>query len=129
MHSVGSALTGPTLKMLRLILDYGDICSSRSLVLLPLVRWAFVGRPTVNQYLSLMHSITIDLPSVIKTFDFSVFAANALTAPPYILQCFTSILFVQHSDKIRERGLHGAFGGKHNAITSISWTGQIAENV
>ncbi|KAE9403454.1 MFS general substrate transporter [Gymnopus androsaceus JB14] len=37
------------------------------------------------------------LPSIIKTFDFSVFTANALTAPPYIYN-------------VRERGLHGAFG-------------------
>ena len=55
----------------------------------------------------------VDLPSVIKTFDFSVFVANALTAPPYILQCITTVLFIWHSDKIRERGFHGAFGGKH----------------
>ncbi|KAJ3727399.1 MFS general substrate transporter [Lentinula raphanica] len=50
------------------------------------------------------------LPSVIKTFNFSVFVANALTAPPYILQCCTSVLFIWHSDKVRERGFHGAFG-------------------
>jgi len=50
------------------------------------------------------------LPSIIKTFDFSVFTANALTAPPYILQCCTTVLFIRHSDKVRERGLHGAFG-------------------
>ncbi|KAJ3848022.1 MFS general substrate transporter [Lentinula lateritia] len=50
------------------------------------------------------------LPSVIKTFDFSIFVANALTAPPYILQCCTTVLFIWHSDRIRERGFHGAFG-------------------
>ncbi|KAE9385197.1 MFS general substrate transporter [Gymnopus androsaceus JB14] len=50
------------------------------------------------------------LPSVIKTFDFSIFVANALTAPPYVLQCITTVLFIRHSDKIRERGFHGAFG-------------------
>ncbi|KAJ3831494.1 MFS general substrate transporter [Lentinula raphanica] len=50
------------------------------------------------------------LPSVIKTFNFSVFVANALTAPPYILQCCTSVLFIWHSDKVRERGFHGVFG-------------------
>ncbi|PBK88162.1 MFS general substrate transporter [Armillaria gallica] len=38
------------------------------------------------------------LPTVIKSFHFDVFIANALTAPPY------------HSDRFRERGLHGAFG-------------------
>ncbi|KAJ3806460.1 MFS general substrate transporter [Lentinula aff. lateritia] len=50
------------------------------------------------------------LPSVIKTFDFSIFVANALTAPPYILQCCMTVLFIWHSDRIRERGFHGAFG-------------------
>ncbi|KAJ4463468.1 MFS general substrate transporter [Lentinula lateritia] len=50
------------------------------------------------------------LPSVIKTFDFSIFVANALTAPPYILQCCTTVLFIWHSDRIGERGFHGAFG-------------------
>ncbi|KAJ3861460.1 MFS general substrate transporter [Lentinula novae-zelandiae] len=50
------------------------------------------------------------LPSVIKTFNFSIFVANALTAPPYILQCCTTVLFIWHSDRIGERGFHGAFG-------------------
>ncbi|KAJ4480827.1 major facilitator superfamily domain-containing protein [Lentinula aciculospora] len=54
--------------------------------------------------------LAVYLPSVIKTFDFSVFAANALTAPPYILQCCTMVLCIWHSDRIRERGFHGAFG-------------------
>ncbi|KAJ4463463.1 MFS general substrate transporter [Lentinula lateritia] len=54
--------------------------------------------------------LNVYLPSVIKTFNFSVFAANALTAPPYILQCCTMVLCIWHSDRIRERGFHGAFG-------------------
>lgn len=62
---------------------------------------------------SVLHCHWIDLPSVIKTFDFSIFVANALTAPPYVLQCITTVLFIWHSDKIRERGFHGAFGGKY----------------
>ncbi|KAJ3982593.1 MFS general substrate transporter [Lentinula detonsa] len=37
--------------------------------------------------------LSVYLPSVIKTFDFSIFVANALTAPP-----------------VGERGFHGAFG-------------------
>ncbi|KIK66417.1 hypothetical protein GYMLUDRAFT_193056 [Collybiopsis luxurians FD-317 M1] len=53
--------------------------------------------------------LQIYLPSVIKSFDFSVFAANALTAPPYVLQCCTTVLVIWHSDKVRERGFHGAF--------------------
>ncbi|KAL0952593.1 hypothetical protein HGRIS_006848 [Hohenbuehelia grisea] len=50
------------------------------------------------------------LPTVIKTFHFNVFVANALTAPPYLLQCFNTVLFIWHSDRTRERGFHGAFG-------------------
>ncbi|PPQ99394.1 hypothetical protein CVT24_005377 [Panaeolus cyanescens] len=50
------------------------------------------------------------LPTVIKSFDFSVSAANALTAPPYLLQGLSMIIVIQHSDKVRERGYHGAFG-------------------
>ncbi|KAJ8522140.1 hypothetical protein ONZ45_g1225 [Pleurotus djamor] len=50
------------------------------------------------------------LPTVIKTFHFNVFVANALTAPPYILQWLFTVLVISHSDRTRERGLHGAFG-------------------
>jgi len=50
------------------------------------------------------------LPTVIKSFHFNVFVANALTAPPYILTCITSVVNIWHSDRTRERGLHGAFG-------------------
>ncbi|ORX34072.1 MFS general substrate transporter [Kockovaella imperatae] len=50
------------------------------------------------------------LPTVIKSFKYSVFAANALTAPVYILQCISMVLMGWHSDKTKERGLHGLFG-------------------
>ncbi|PPQ72038.1 hypothetical protein CVT26_006728 [Gymnopilus dilepis] len=50
------------------------------------------------------------LPTVIKSFNFSVSLANALTAPPYLLQGISMILVIRHSDKVRERGYHGAFG-------------------
>ncbi|TFK33567.1 MFS general substrate transporter [Crucibulum laeve] len=50
------------------------------------------------------------LPTVIKSFHFDVFVANALTAPPYVLQCIIMVIFTRNSDRIRERGLHGAFG-------------------
>ncbi|KAF7301592.1 hypothetical protein MIND_00724700 [Mycena indigotica] len=50
------------------------------------------------------------LPTVIKSFHFNVFVSNALTAPPYVLQCIIMILVIRHSDKVRERGFHGAFG-------------------
>ncbi|KAJ7703911.1 MFS general substrate transporter [Mycena rosella] len=49
------------------------------------------------------------LPTVIKSFNFNVFVSNALTAPPYILQCIVMITVIRHSDTVRERGFHGAF--------------------
>lgn len=42
-----------------------------------------------------------DLPTVIKPFHSDVFAANALAAPPYVLQCIVMVAFVYHSDRIR----------------------------
>jgi hypothetical protein len=41
------------------------------------------------------------------------FVANALTAPPYVLGCISSVLVIWHSDRVRERGFHGAFAGAH----------------
>ncbi|KAF7331757.1 MFS general substrate transporter [Mycena kentingensis (nom. inval.)] len=58
------------------------------------------------------------LPTVIKTFHFDVFVSNALTAPPYILQCIIMIAVIRHSDRVRERGFHGAFG---SAWQLIGW--------
>ncbi|KAH8114967.1 major facilitator superfamily domain-containing protein [Phellopilus nigrolimitatus] len=50
------------------------------------------------------------LPLVIKSFNFSVFAANALTAPPYVMLCITMVIVVWHSDRVHERGWHGSIG-------------------
>ncbi|KAF7974489.1 hypothetical protein HWV62_12042 [Athelia sp. TMB] len=50
------------------------------------------------------------LPTVIKSFKFNVYVSNALTAPPYILGCATSVLMIWHSDRVRERGFHGSLG-------------------
>ncbi|KAJ7682018.1 MFS general substrate transporter [Mycena polygramma] len=58
------------------------------------------------------------LPTVIKSFHFNVFVSNALTAPPYVLQCIISIVVIRHSDKVRERGFHGAFG---SAWQLVGW--------
>ncbi|KAJ7067938.1 MFS general substrate transporter [Mycena amicta] len=58
------------------------------------------------------------LPTVIKSFHFNVFVSNALTAPPYILQCIIMIIVIRHSDKVRERGFHGAFG---SAWQTVGW--------
>ncbi|KAF9442274.1 MFS general substrate transporter [Macrolepiota fuliginosa MF-IS2] len=51
----------------------------------------------------------IYLPTIIKSFNFDVFVANALTAPPYLLQTIFMILLVRSSDRRRERGYHGSF--------------------
>ncbi|KAJ7064429.1 MFS general substrate transporter [Mycena belliarum] len=58
------------------------------------------------------------MPTVIKSFNFNVFVSNALTAPPYVLQCIIMIIVIRHSDKVRERGFHGAFG---SAWQCIGW--------
>ncbi|KAJ6495206.1 MFS general substrate transporter [Mycena sanguinolenta] len=58
------------------------------------------------------------LPTVIKSFKFNVFVSNALTAPPYILQCIFMVIVIWHSDKVRERGFHGAFG---SAWQLVGW--------
>ncbi|KAI8609643.1 MFS general substrate transporter [Chytriomyces sp. MP71] len=49
------------------------------------------------------------LPSIIKSFGFNVYVSNALTAPNYILGFITMTLMTAHSDKVGERGYHGAF--------------------
>lgn len=89
-----------------------NVCKSGCIFIYPLLLRAHNQRlvcfPVPNRFK--------DLPSVIKTFNFSVFAANALTAPPYILQCCTMVLCIWHSDRIRERGFHGAFGGKYGRV-------------
>ncbi|CAK5275003.1 unnamed protein product [Mycena citricolor] len=58
------------------------------------------------------------LPTVIKTFHFNVFVSNALTAPPYVLQCIFSITLIRHSETVGERGWHGAFG---SAWQLVGW--------
>ncbi|KAJ7821225.1 MFS general substrate transporter [Mycena olivaceomarginata] len=51
-------------------------------------------------------------------FHFNVFVSNALTAPPYVLQCIIMLIVIRHSDKVRERGFHGAFG---SAWQLVGW--------
>ncbi|KAF8651059.1 hypothetical protein AX16_004922 [Volvariella volvacea WC 439] len=63
--------------------------------------------------------LAIYLPTVIKSFNFNVFVANALTAPPYILQFLVMLTMIRHSDKTKERGLHGAFAA---AWYLVGWT-------
>ena len=50
------------------------------------------------------------LPTVITSFNFSVFVANALTAPVYILQCIFMVLLGWHSDRTGDRAYHGLLG-------------------
>ena len=73
--------------------------------------YAYLFEEKDEQYVLIY--LHLDLPTVIKSFNFSVSVANALTAPPYILQGIVMILVVRHSDKVRERGYHGAFGGEN----------------
>ncbi|KAJ3205529.1 hypothetical protein HDU83_004686 [Entophlyctis luteolus] len=49
------------------------------------------------------------LPSIINSFGFNVYVSNALTAPNYILGFISMTLMTSHSDRVKERGLHGFF--------------------
>ncbi|KAJ1565860.1 hypothetical protein HK405_011455 [Cladochytrium tenue] len=49
------------------------------------------------------------LPTIISSFGFNVYVSNALTAPGYILGFITMTTMTWHSDRKRERGLHGIF--------------------
>ncbi|KAJ3046402.1 hypothetical protein HDU99_009790, partial [Rhizoclosmatium hyalinum] len=49
------------------------------------------------------------LPSIINSFGFNVYVANALTAPNALLGFFTMTALAWHSDKKGERGWHGVF--------------------
>lgn len=77
--------------------------------------------PLRTDYIStlMMTDVSVDLPTIIKSFDFNVSVANALTAPPYIMQGIAMILVVRHSDKVRERGYHGAFGGAYHVLCRL----------
>ncbi|KAF8994908.1 MFS general substrate transporter [Cyathus striatus] len=57
-----------------------------------------------------MSPLNTYLPTIIKSFNFNVFVANALTAPPYLLETVVMLINVNHSAKTKERGFHGAFG-------------------
>ncbi|KAF8591628.1 MFS general substrate transporter [Ramaria rubella] len=54
--------------------------------------------------------ISTYLPTVIKLFNFNVYVANALVAPPYILQFCAMVLMTWNSDRTGERGYHGTVG-------------------
>ncbi|KAJ3130801.1 hypothetical protein HK100_007465 [Physocladia obscura] len=48
------------------------------------------------------------LPTTIKSFGFNTYVSNALTAPNYILGFISMTLMTAHSDRVGERGYHGA---------------------
>ncbi|KAJ3285072.1 hypothetical protein HDU79_007615 [Rhizoclosmatium sp. JEL0117] len=48
------------------------------------------------------------LPTTISSFGFNVYVSNALTAPNYILTLISMIVMCAHSDRVNERGFHGA---------------------
>ncbi|KAJ3025634.1 UNVERIFIED_CONTAM: hypothetical protein HDU68_006918 [Siphonaria sp. JEL0065] len=48
------------------------------------------------------------LPSIINGFGFNVYISNALTAPNYALGFISMAVMTAHSDKVGERGYHGA---------------------
>ncbi|KAJ7354302.1 hypothetical protein DFH08DRAFT_804224 [Mycena albidolilacea] len=52
------------------------------------------------------------------SFHFNVFVSNALTAPSYVLQCIIMVIVIWHSDQVRERSFHGAFG---SAWQLVGW--------
>ncbi|KAJ8462397.1 hypothetical protein ONZ45_g17951 [Pleurotus djamor] len=70
--------------------------------------WIHVLNTTIG--LTPMTPLHTYFPLTIKNFNFNVFAANALTAPPHFIQAISTILLIRHSDKTRERGFHGALG-------------------
>ncbi|KAF4596170.1 hypothetical protein EYR40_008148 [Pleurotus pulmonarius] len=70
--------------------------------------WIHVLNTTIG--LTPMTPLHTYFPLTIKNFHFNVFAANALTAPPHFLQAISTILLIRHSDRVRERGFHGAIG-------------------
>ncbi|KAJ7613050.1 MFS general substrate transporter [Roridomyces roridus] len=97
----------------------------------------YESRPTRNDFLNAAKDLTLwghflitvliltptnplgtYLPTVIKSFDFNVFVSNALTAPPYVLQCIISITLIRHAEKVGQRALHGAFG---SAWQMVGW--------
>ncbi|KAL0955103.1 hypothetical protein HGRIS_004018 [Hohenbuehelia grisea] len=70
--------------------------------------WHHILNTTIG--LTPLTPLHIYFPLTIRSFNLDVFAANALTAPPYLIQAASTILLLRHSDNVQERGFHGAFG-------------------
>ncbi|KAI8086542.1 major facilitator superfamily domain-containing protein [Halteromyces radiatus] len=53
-----------------------------------------------------LYSLSLFLPSIIKGMGYTDLAAQAMSAPPYAIACFFTVMIALHADKKRERGLH-----------------------
>ncbi|SAM04889.1 hypothetical protein [Absidia glauca] len=53
-----------------------------------------------------LYSLSLFLPSIIKGMGYTELAAQAMSAPPYAIACFFTIIIALHADKKRERGYH-----------------------
>ncbi|KAI8334654.1 major facilitator superfamily domain-containing protein [Chlamydoabsidia padenii] len=53
-----------------------------------------------------LYSLSLFLPSIIKGMGYTDLAAQAMSAPPYAIACFFTIIVALHADKKRERGFH-----------------------
>ncbi|CAO3643363.1 unnamed protein product [Cunninghamella echinulata] len=63
-----------------------------------------------------LYSLSLFLPSIIKGMGFTDLTAQAMSAPPYAIACFFTVLVALHADKKRERGLHIAIPAFIGAI-------------
>ncbi|KAH8552660.1 major facilitator superfamily domain-containing protein [Umbelopsis sp. PMI_123] len=53
-----------------------------------------------------LYSLSLFLPSIISGMGFTNLTAQAMSAPPYAIACFFTILVAIHADKRRDRGWH-----------------------
>ncbi|CAO3589591.1 unnamed protein product [Absidia cylindrospora] len=53
-----------------------------------------------------LYSLSLFMPSIIKGMGYTDLAAQAMSAPPYAIACFFTVVIALHADKKRERGLH-----------------------
>ncbi|KAI7902835.1 major facilitator superfamily domain-containing protein [Cokeromyces recurvatus] len=63
-----------------------------------------------------LYSLSLFLPSIIQGMGFNDLRAQAMSAPPYAIACFITILVAIHADKHGERGWHIAIPAAVGAI-------------
>jgi MFS family permease len=56
--------------------------------------------------MSPVHSMSMFLPTIVRSFGFSSSVSLLLSAPPYLFAMFTQLPFAFHSDRVNERPLH-----------------------